>query len=272
MKKFSTLLQKISRLGLATLVLSQGFAVQSCETRKDTRQAREIAEITYDSARKNPELRQKYIDQLVRNEFGQELPQYVEAIRYLPDNSEIETLTNTRVAAQTRPAGGIGEQKKSVILVMPYAFEKTSSGQDLAGILFDHECVHAEHYFKGLPGFKTPTIDEKIDKNLFRIICELSAYRESIKRHNKRDISNALKEGNFNQYMTYYIALWNTQISVAESGRTRLQEFFFEQWMLQKGWLVHDKQGKYNIRVESKTGTVYLPLPDKIKLQQKQVR
>nr|MBA4405353.1 hypothetical protein [Nanoarchaeum sp.] len=105
--------------------------------------------VTFEQARREPELRQSYTEQVDLGEFAK----YVKDVIYTPPRSETSQTTFMSTCRNRINAIFNIPTTKSTILVFPFAFEnsKITTESDFINCLKYHEGTHAKQNFKASP-------------------------------------------------------------------------------------------------------------------------
>lgn len=105
-----------------------------------------MEKVTYADARKDPEKRSLYLQQI---DLGKAAP-FIKRVQYAPegatDDDEVNALMSVRPSIRAALFGTLGT--KSIIKVDPLAFQKLENESDLLSGIIEHEGTHALYYSK----------------------------------------------------------------------------------------------------------------------------
>ncbi|MEM2916404.1 MAG: hypothetical protein QXT19_03560 [Candidatus Woesearchaeota archaeon] len=150
--------------------------------------------LAYDSIR-SPDFREAYENEKLRHKWadGLETRKYARIMIATP--AVLEELKNSK--NYTPPKGAfaatfpvdesrIGSGSRSIVYVFPECFAPaykehiSDIGIIIENVIENHELVHANHYYQGIPGFPLSLFQRKdstLDNNLFTIASEIIAHK-----------------------------------------------------------------------------------------------
>lgn len=229
------------------------------------------ARISYADAQKDEKVRQAYLDQLVREEFPNGLPKYVKSVTYIPNDKvkELELDIRPDSHMQTKfdfsQFSQIGKRELiSKVYVLQRAFEDLQNEASIKNSLFNHEFVHGEQFYEGLPGLPPFEGDVRIGKEVFDIVAELSAYTVEMSRQQERNLPVDYTRRTAGTYLNYYSQLWTTKQIFTDYDRDALKLHFFRPWM--ESYVADGPDGKLYLSVAGKNNeSLAFPLPSAIR-------
>lgn len=221
-------------------------------------------EISFEVAIKNPQLREVYIEKIVKK-VGK--PNSVKEIIYVDTQEEREFLEKEH-GIICHPKGAMVAAGKifgteHVVAIFPYAFsgELFKKEEDFISNLL-HEFRHTEVFsrgkVRGIPVSSFLTINGELNKKLFQDIFELDAYGMELER--QADISSVYQNDLISGYIMYYTDIWNHEKTMEPEFIRFLKIQFFQPWMLKLPILRKEKvNGKEIWYLRLKTDKYYLP-------------
>ncbi len=127
------------------------------------------------------------------------------------------------------PRDLVGKRKKSLLIVMPSAFEKVKKEEDTLSFILDHEATHVNDNATGiiLGGEKiTPEIISSIGPLKYQDIIELRAYEAQLMQieSNKRNVSEECKTLVIKAYFLIYSRVLGDALSGGKYSLLAIQD------------------------------------------------
>lgn len=199
--------------------------------------------VSFDEAVRNPEVREKYIANLVKK-VGK--PESVKEVFYADTQDKLEYLRKEYGYHAGQMVWMVILQKEEVITgelrkkfapekiaVFPYAFsgDILKTEEDFKSSLL-HEYRHAETYLLEEAGgvkIAVPPLILAGNEKLFSAVMEIDAVRKELRSELK--LSASYREGRYRFYLENYVSIWEGQWDADAKFIEELKIKFFESWM-----------------------------------------